>query len=613
MSTLKTNNIQHVDRSEPSILIDTSGSVSIAGTLTYEDVTNVDSVGIITARGLSIFGNTTGLQVASGISTFQAVTGTTGTFTGGIDVTSNVTISDSIVHSGDTNTKIRFPTADTFTVETSGSERLRITSGGLVGVGQATPTHMLHVDSSNASDSTATAFFKGRIIRFDGAASSDSPRLNFSLDGTDKAQILCHRTALGLDITTLVAEPIKFKINGSERLRITSGGLIGIGTDSPAGDLDIRGQTGTDSSRIYLISGDAADSSIYFGSINDTATGALRYEHTDDSLRIYGYNNTERLRVLSDGQLKHTAASGSTIITFQRTDTNTSGAVGVLNFAASDDHSVANIQVLGDGDNEGAHIVFKTTTAAASADPYNAATVERLRITSDGKVGINEASPQAALDVEGDGVPIVINSSNSNTYKIQFKNAGSTLGYIGAVTDAIVFSNSSAAEQARFTDAGLKLPSGRGIDFSATGQASGMSNELLDDYEEGTWTPSYGSSSVTSSTYANTVGYYTLIGNLVTFTGRIQMTNSTVNGNPITMGGFPFTAGPNPGQQGGFDITYIDNWYSGTSTTNAQVTFLISGGQSYGYFYNGDGSTIAANATYDSARRTLHFKGHYFI
>ena len=100
MSTLKTNNIQHVDRSEPSILIDTSGSVSIAGTLTYEDVTNVDSVGIITARGLNIFGNTTGLQVASGISTFQAVTGTTGTFSGAISgttgtFTSHVSLGDS--------------------------------------------------------------------------------------------------------------------------------------------------------------------------------------------------------------------------------------------------------------------------------------------------------------------------------------------------------------------------------------------------------------------------------------------------------------------------------------------------------------------------------------
>ena len=58
------------------------GTISIGGTLTYEDVTSVDSVGIVTARGLSIFGNTTGLNVASGISTFQSAT-----FAGDISVT----------------------------------------------------------------------------------------------------------------------------------------------------------------------------------------------------------------------------------------------------------------------------------------------------------------------------------------------------------------------------------------------------------------------------------------------------------------------------------------------------------------------------------------------
>ena len=70
-----------------------TGNVSIGGTLTYEDVTNIDSVGIITAR-------------------------------------SDVSIADKIIHTGDTNTAIRFPAADTFTVETAGTERVRIASGG---------------------------------------------------------------------------------------------------------------------------------------------------------------------------------------------------------------------------------------------------------------------------------------------------------------------------------------------------------------------------------------------------------------------------------------------------------------------------------------------------
>ena len=49
--------------------LNVSGNATIGGVLTYEDVTNVDSVGIVTARGLSIFGNTTGLRV-TGVGTF---------------------------------------------------------------------------------------------------------------------------------------------------------------------------------------------------------------------------------------------------------------------------------------------------------------------------------------------------------------------------------------------------------------------------------------------------------------------------------------------------------------------------------------------------------------
>ena len=44
--------------------------------------------------------------------------------------TGDVTIPDKIVHDGDTNTAIRFPAVDTVTVETGGSERMRILSGG---------------------------------------------------------------------------------------------------------------------------------------------------------------------------------------------------------------------------------------------------------------------------------------------------------------------------------------------------------------------------------------------------------------------------------------------------------------------------------------------------
>ena len=52
--------------------------------------------------------------------------------------TGDVTLPDKIVHTGDTNTAIRFPTDDTVAFETGGSERFRFGSSGQLGIGGAT-------------------------------------------------------------------------------------------------------------------------------------------------------------------------------------------------------------------------------------------------------------------------------------------------------------------------------------------------------------------------------------------------------------------------------------------------------------------------------------------
>ena len=107
-------------------------NVTIGGTLTYSDVTNIDSVGLVTAKnGLRIHAG--GLDLTSGISTFS----------------DNIQIADKIIHKDDTNTAIRFPDADTFAVETAGSEALRITSAGNVGIGTDNPQVKLTVSSTS--------------------------------------------------------------------------------------------------------------------------------------------------------------------------------------------------------------------------------------------------------------------------------------------------------------------------------------------------------------------------------------------------------------------------------------------------------------------------------
>jgi hypothetical protein len=92
--------------------------------LFIDGTANIDSLVADTA---DINGGTIDGTVIGG-STPAAISGTTGSFSG------DVSIADKIVHTGDTNTAIRFPAADTVTVETAGTERLRIDSSGKVGI-----------------------------------------------------------------------------------------------------------------------------------------------------------------------------------------------------------------------------------------------------------------------------------------------------------------------------------------------------------------------------------------------------------------------------------------------------------------------------------------------
>ena len=150
------------------------------------------------------------------------------------------------------------------------------------------------------------------------------------------------------------------------------------------------------------------------------------------------------------------------------------------------------------------------------------------------------------------------------------------------------------------SDGNLKFASGHGIDFSATGNISGTSSELLKDYEEGSWTPVVGGWDTFtpysgSSYYA---GWYVKVGAFVHCGWKIYIQNlTTVSSSAhIRITGLPFasktvSAGPVAAPVR-FDIPEF-----GMSGYN--LTYL-AGNDTVLYMYkhvNGGGHLVAINAT----------------
>ena len=111
-----------------------------------------------------IFGGTNTVSLAAGGTTrLTADTGVSvvGTLavTGAITSTSDLTIPDKIIHSGDTNTAIRFPAADTVSVETGGSERARIDSSGRLLIGTSTSRSVAAGQALLQIENTTTELF----------------------------------------------------------------------------------------------------------------------------------------------------------------------------------------------------------------------------------------------------------------------------------------------------------------------------------------------------------------------------------------------------------------------------------------------------------------------
>ena len=180
----------------------TGVAATFAGVLTYEDVTNIDSVGIITAR-------------------------------------SHVSIADSILHTGDTNTAIRFPAADTFTVETAGSERVRVDSSGRT---------LINTSSSIATEPDAQGYTPAlQVVHAPSSAGTNGVSINRFQAGNAFAPPLIFQKSKNDTIGshTIVADNDELgdiSFAGSDGAAFRTAARINVDVDGTPGSSDMPGR-----------------------------------------------------------------------------------------------------------------------------------------------------------------------------------------------------------------------------------------------------------------------------------------------------------------------------------------------------------------------------------
>ena len=530
-------------------------------------VAGINSITVQSGEALSVHKSDGSLirtiTSSSGVSTFTSASVGAATTDNNRDASINIGLGASISQHA----------ANSLSLGTGGDERLRITSGGLVGVGQVTPTHMLHVDSSNASDTTATAFFKGRIIRFDGAASAHSPRLNFSLDGTDKAQILCHRTAIGLDITTLVEEPIKFKINSTEAFRINSSRDVGIGTDTMNAPLTVvnndnagyiasfRQKHASNSAQIIIDS--PSDSNVRPSSIDLAQGGTVKwslgqaYSSTSSQAfhiatsALQANESGSKLTITTAGSVGiGTAVPGQSLEVFKQSGTN-------LVKVSTQANSTIGIELQKTGSTTQSWRIADGQTVNGALEIYDVTdSATRLLIDGSGKFCFGTYNSGFA---NNDSVANFVNAASAGTENplLTLWNP-TTAGDARASIDFLTNDNSGTGRDGAFIRASndgvtakahlqfgtikdetyaelIRFQSTGGISFNGDTAAA----NALDDYEEGTFTPT---NSIGLTLTNNNPAYYIKIGKLVMVQFDISFSGASDTAQCGLIQSLPFTS-----------------------------------------------------------------------
>ena len=367
------------------------------------------------------------------------------------------------------------------------------------------------VTSLTAGSLTSLGAVSGTTGTFSGAVSGTTGTFSDTISITDNIQ---HTGDTNTQIRFPADDTISFETNGGERARVTSGGRLGIGENSPDTSLHVK----------------SAD--------NILAT----FESTDaDALIEFKDNSTSDTMIIG-------CEGGDNLLL--RTD------AGNIIF------NLGNNSEKGRIDSSGRLLLGTTTEGHAAADDLTIATSSSTGVT------IRSGTSNEGNIYFSDG------TSGSGEYAgaISYNHSGDSLNFYANSTNR---ANIDSSGNLTISAGNLVMgTSGKGIDFAATSDGAGTdSSELFDDYEEGSWTPyidrENGSPIVG---YDAQDGYYTKIGRMVYFHAEVRINSYNGNGSyGLTfLRGLPYTSQTRNGGRGVWNSVQYNSYYRDMTTTDGE-------------------------------------------
>ena len=313
---------------------------------------------------------------------------TTGVFSHALGSASSPTVT----FTGDANTGIYSPGADQVAISTGGSGRLFVKNDGSVAVGAPTGDAVLEIGFGATANRATYIDLTGDTTYADYGL-----RVFRDSSGANAASQLFHRGTGDFAVNTLEAAPFIVRTNNTERLRITSAGLVGVGTSAPATGLHIAAAPGSATTgNVYVSNTGQARYKLYNGgAVCEWLFGQkTNSDHAFTFSKLVGSTESDYLAITSAGNvgigttspgaIVHSAVSSAGVV-FRGSHSNSG-----IDLYVNDATGEARITATRLGGSGGKFLSFYTDTGSGE--------FERARIDSSGRLLVGTSSALGGIN-----------------------------------------------------------------------------------------------------------------------------------------------------------------------------------------------------------------------